>query len=98
MARAVRPAKTRIPEGIESEMRIFGREEAGIHEVHRPPFEEEGFYSPKVRAEDVAKGAIAGAIAGLAAGWVMVEFQKAWAKVEEAAEQRESNSKNLHEH
>ncbi|MCU1285069.1 MAG: hypothetical protein JWO13_1419 [Acidobacteriales bacterium] len=97
MARAVHPAKSKTPEGIEGEMRSFGREQA-IHEVHRPPFEEEGVYEPGANVREVAKGAVAGAIAGLAAGWVMVEFQKIWSKVEKAAGQRDSESKNLEEH
>src|SRR4051812_29760648 len=107
MPRAVHPAKTRIPEGVEGEMRNFGREqsiteksifEQSIHEVHRPPFEPEGVYAPRPDVPEVAKGAIAGAVAGLVAGWVMVEFQKAWSKAEKAAGQRDSESKNLEEH
>src|SRR5205814_838336 len=94
MARAIRTANHKIPEGFEGEMSNFGlSSETEIRGVNLPPFHEidDGH-------RDVIKGAIAGAVAGLVAGWVMVEFQKVWSKASEAAQQRSSTSKNLDEH
>jgi putative membrane protein len=99
MARAIRPAERPIPESIEGEMRSYGlNTEAEIHEVFQPPYWDEGMYRPEVNGRDVAKGALAGAISGLVACWVMVQFQKAWSKAEEAAQRRRAGSRNLDEH
>jgi putative membrane protein len=99
MARAIRPADRFIPESIEGEMRSYGlSSEAELRESYEPPYWDEGLYRPEINGRDVAKGALAGAIAGLVASWVMVAFQKAWAKAEEAAKQRGAHSRNLHEH
>ncbi|MCU1309071.1 MAG: hypothetical protein JWO20_196 [Candidatus Angelobacter sp.] len=99
MAHAIRPAERSIPESIEGEMRSYGlRTESEIQEVFQPPYWDEGMYRPEVNGRNVAKGALAGAIAGLVASWVMVEFQKAWSKAEEAAQRRSGHSRNLDEH
>jgi putative membrane protein len=99
MARAIRPAERPIPESIEGEMRSYGLStEAELQEVFQPPFWDEGMYRPEVNGRDVAKGALAGAISGLVASWVMVQFQKAWSKAEEAAQRRSARSRNLDEH
>jgi putative membrane protein len=93
MARAIRPVEKSIPESFEGEMRVYGlSSETELRGLNHPPF-----HKPGISGRDVALGALAGAISGLVACWVMVQFQKGWSKAEEAAQQRNSNSRNLHE-
>jgi len=99
MPRTIRFAQTSIPEGIESEMQSYPPTSEGeLRGLHHPPFHEEGWYPQQTDGRDLAKGAIAGAVAGLVASWAMVEFQSAWAKIAETLQQRRSESRNLREH
>jgi len=71
-----------------------GRELPPDFALHTDEFGDEhierGAHASQTRERALWKGALAGALAGLAAGWVMVKFQETWSSISEAKTKKDN--------
>jgi putative membrane protein len=81
---------------IRSSPRQLDIEDAAYEENTAPELRE--MFASEFRGSEIAKGAVAGALAGLFAGWAMVKFQEAWARVAEGREESRNLRNDVPEH